>query len=529
MMKFSLRHTAGLTRFMVPALAVAAGSSLTHAQCTGYSITSSTGAVIEPGTADTGNHADNAVTPLTLPFPVSLYGVSYTAATVSTNGTLQFTTSSTTASNGCPRSAALGVALLPHWDDLRTDGAAPGIFTSVTGTAPNRVFNIEWRAVYRTASTTQLNFQVRLFEDNSHFEYVYGAIPQSGSSATVGLQNGTAAGNQFSCNTSTLANGLKLSFAPINPATVLCSTGAALPATVNNCSGATSLLTVQVTPGTSPDSTGLAVTGNLAAIGGSATQQFYNDGTNGDAVAGDGTFSYLATVPSTVTPGAKTVGFLASDEQGRSGTGNLTVTVNCIAPPSPVLGPDVYTFNITDVPRWGTSTNGAITAYSVGTTSSNNGDYPVMWVDSSSYLPDYDNTQHPVISQNMYRLKKYGTAPNDYWRFEAIGQSWLKHGFVSTNSNCGSPAPTATWRPSIQNYQNFGGDVLGVNCTDTYGGSLNGSQGSLGPKNVVNATLGTSLFIRNTGTGDATTRERLQVPTADVTAQPAGTRFFVDA
>ncbi|MDP1661189.1 MAG: GC-type dockerin domain-anchored protein, partial [Phycisphaerales bacterium] len=131
---------------------------------------------------------------------------------------------------------------------------------------------------------------------------------------------------------------------------------------------------------------------------------------------------------------------------------------------------------------------------------------------------------HPVISQNMYRLKSYGS----YSRFEQLGQSWLKHGFVSTNSGAACQ-PSNVWRVSTQSYTNIGGDALGVNCTDTYGGSLNGSHGYLGPKNVVNAATGTSPFVRGTGTGDTTTRARLQVPTSDVASQPAGTRFFVDA
>jgi hypothetical protein len=524
MLKLSSRQSAALTRFLVPALAVAAGSSLTHAQCTGYSITNSTGAVIVPGTTDIGNHADDAVTPVALPFPVTLYGAVYNNVSVSGNGTLQFVTSSNAFTNNCTLSATLGVAMLPHWDDLRTDGVAPGIFTSVTGVAPNRVFNIEWRAVYRNAATTQINFEVRLFEGDTHFEYIYGANPQAGVGATVGLQNGTVAGNQFSCNTASLSSGLKLSLAPINSSTVLCSTAAATPGAVNNCSGAPTLLTVHVTPGTAPDSTGVSVTGNLSTIGGNAAQAFYDDGTNGDAVAGDSTYSYRATVPSSVTAGAKVMGFTATDQQGRSGSASVSLTVNCVVPPSPLLGPDVYTYNITDVPRWGTTADGAITAYSVGTTSSNSGDYPVMWVDSGAYAPDYDTTQHPVISQNMYRLKSYGA----YSRFENLGQSWLKHGFVSTNSGA-SCLPSNVWRPSTLAYQNIGGDALGVNCTDTYGGSLNGGQGSLGPKYAVNATLGTSLFIRGTGTGETNTRERLQVPTADVASQPAGTRFFVDA
>ncbi len=215
---------------------------------------------------------------------------------------------------------------------------------------------------------------------------------------------------------------------------------------------------------------------------------------------------------------------------GGGSQGAFTLTF-AFAPPTPppgppTLGPDVVVNQITDVARWGTDAAGTTTAYSVGTDSCNPGDWPVLWVDSNDYLPDYDVTQHPVISQNMFRLKSYGS----YSRFEQLGQSWLKHGFVSTNSpGCGTCLPSNLWFPSTQSFRNVGGDVLGINCSDTYGAGLNGSQGGLGPKNVVNATLGTSPFVRGTGTGDSLTKSRLQVPTADVVAQPAGTRFFVDA
>ncbi|HYD02406.1 MAG TPA: GC-type dockerin domain-anchored protein [Phycisphaerales bacterium] len=525
MKSISKLQSASLVRFMVPALMAAAGTTAAHAQCSGFSITSSNGASIVPGTTDVGNHGDDATTSIALPFPVNLYGVGYSNAVVSSNGNLQFTGGSNAYTNQCLPDGTLGVAMMPHWDDLRTDGAGRGIFTSVSGVAPNRVFNIEWRTIYY-GTNTALNFQIRLFEDNSHFEYVYGANPQSGNSATVGVTNGAVAANQFSCGTNALSNGLKLTFTPINSTTVLCSSGSATPPSVLNCSGSSTLLVVHVNPGSEPASTGIAVTANLSSIGGSATQQFYDDGTHGDVTAGDNNFSFQAAVASTVTVGTKTMAFTASDQQGRSGSGSISLAVNCVTAPNPQLGPDVYTINITDVPNNG-SANG-VTAYSVGTTSSNNGDYPVLWIDSNNYMPDYDNTQHPVISQNMYRLKKYGTAPNEYWRFEHLGQSWLKHGFVSTNSGAACQ-PSNVWRPSTLGYQNIGGDALGVNCTDTYGGSLNGSQGNLGPKNLVNATFGSSPFVRGTGTGHTDTHSRLQVPTADVTGQPGGTRFFVDA
>ena len=44
--------------------------------------------------------------------------------------------------------------------------------------------------------------------------------------------------------------------------------------------GATTILTVTVTPGTNPASSGIAVTGDLTAIGGAATQSFTNAGNN---------------------------------------------------------------------------------------------------------------------------------------------------------------------------------------------------------------------------------------------------------
>ncbi|MGD9690715.1 MAG: hypothetical protein AB7K52_13610 [Phycisphaerales bacterium] len=216
---------------------------------------------------------------------------------------------------------------------------------------------------------------------------------------------------------------------------------------------------------------------------------------------------------------------------GQTGTFTLTVThAPPPPPPNPSIGPDVIVHNLTDVIRWGTNTAGDITAFSVGTESCNPGDYPLLWIDNNSFAPDYDVTQHPVIGQNMYRLKSYGA----FQRFEQVGQSWLKHGFVSVNgTNCGgctgaNPLADNVWRHSLQSFQDVGGEVLGLNCSDPYGASLNGSQSGLGAKNIVNVATGVSPWVRGNGTGDSTIRERLQCATSDVTGQPVGTRFFVE-
>jgi hypothetical protein len=41
-------------------------------------------------------------------------------------------------------------AIFAYQTDRRTDRPNDGIFTLVTGSAPNRVFNIEWRTTYET-------------------------------------------------------------------------------------------------------------------------------------------------------------------------------------------------------------------------------------------------------------------------------------------------------------------------------------------------------------------------------------------
>src|SRR5204863_1893376 len=55
-----------------------------------YTIATATG-IIVPGTIDTGNHCDDCVTPITLPFPVTFYDETFFSVGISSNGNLQFT------------------------------------------------------------------------------------------------------------------------------------------------------------------------------------------------------------------------------------------------------------------------------------------------------------------------------------------------------------------------------------------------------------------------------------------------------
>ncbi len=97
--------------------------------------------------------------------------------------------------------------------------------------------------------------------------------------------------------------------------------GAATPSSLT--AGQTTRLTVTITPGTSPDSTGITVSCNLAPIGGSASQVMYDDGTNGDVTASDNIFSF--SIVDTV-PGSQTLTCTFAD-QLRTGYSLITLAL----------------------------------------------------------------------------------------------------------------------------------------------------------------------------------------------------------
>jgi hypothetical protein len=185
--------------------------------CPPYTTTTGSG-VIVPGTTDIGNHCDDCPTPITLPFPFTFYGTTYPAgATVqaSSNGSLDFIGSAAPFGTACPLpDSRIDRSILPYQGDLYTINAPTGIFTSVTGTAPNRDFNIEWRAQY-FPGTGNANFEIVLHENTQCFDVIYGANDNSGSIEESGVQNGPAGpATQFSCNTATLTAGLKVTYCP---------------------------------------------------------------------------------------------------------------------------------------------------------------------------------------------------------------------------------------------------------------------------------------------------------------------------
>ena len=145
-----------------------------------------------PGTVDTGNHCDDCLSNITLPFAYSLYDQSFTSAYVSSNGQLDFGTGDFNYVNVCLPNVQASYAIFPHWTDLLTSDAGDRIFTSVSGSSPNRIFNIEWRA-HNYSDNGAVNFEVRLYEGQQKFDIIYGqvdlaaALPRLACSGTAAL------------------------------------------------------------------------------------------------------------------------------------------------------------------------------------------------------------------------------------------------------------------------------------------------------------------------------------------------------
>ncbi len=174
-----------------------------------------------------------------------------------------------------------------------------------------------------------------------------------------------------------------------------------------------------------------------------------------------------------------------------------------------IVGPDVTVIYLPSVNHYSGDVPG-VHGYSVGTTSCNVGDQPLWWCDNTTAYCDDD--QHPVIGQNLYRLKD--------GRFEQIGMSWLKHGFLSLNT------PDA----SCGNCQNppHGGDQLGVGCTDAYGAGLNGFR-PLGLRSEVNPTTGVFPFPETVVPSPQDIDQRIQVEEVDLDpALNPGAKYWVE-
>jgi hypothetical protein len=153
-----------------------------------------------------------------LPFPVSLYGVSYSSASVTTDGLVNFLSSrvgdySNTALPTTGANSVKGI-IAPLWDDLTLDKKS-SVQTATTGTTGNRRFAVVWNnAAYANGTSGRSSFEVVFDEATGSVTVQYQSVADKGAGATVGIanQSGTDA-LQYSYNQSVIADGTAVRFA----------------------------------------------------------------------------------------------------------------------------------------------------------------------------------------------------------------------------------------------------------------------------------------------------------------------------
>ncbi len=210
---------------------------------------------------------------------------------------------------------------------------------------------------------------------------------------------------------------------------------------------------------------------------------------------------------------------LSAAAQGREGdrVGLASVAEDTSPERGIAQGPDVTVFSFDDgLSHYGAV--GSIHAYAIGTESCNQGDADLNWCDEpngNGCAPGATSSDHPVIAQNVYRVKD--------GRFEHIGMSWLKHGFVALNLSAAGCGDGSCDPPP------FGGDQLGPGCTDPYFSDLNGSR-PLGMRSEVVASTGAFPFPYTEIPHNDNADQRVQIQEADLDPDlNPGARYFAEA
>ena len=148
------------------------------------------------------NDGYNSFIPLNFNFYYNGAATATTTVGVSTNG---FMTLSGFLNNSTPaNSLATGLSgrrpiIAPLWDDI---SAISGLSYLTSGSAPNRVFTMQWRNIHWNQAYVPIagSFQVKLYETSNFIDFIYDSTgATNNASASIGLTaTATGSGNFIS-------------------------------------------------------------------------------------------------------------------------------------------------------------------------------------------------------------------------------------------------------------------------------------------------------------------------------------------
>lgn len=131
------------------------------------------------GTALIPNDWDDGCSDVTdIGFNFNYNDVVYTQFSVNTNGTVNLGNQTIDEETNNLESEEFTNLLAPLWDDLKfyNSGTDEGIFYSLDLNGSYNILTIEYYNVGRYNSTGQVSFQVKIFEEDNHIEFIYGDL-----------------------------------------------------------------------------------------------------------------------------------------------------------------------------------------------------------------------------------------------------------------------------------------------------------------------------------------------------------------
>jgi|GEM_PF-1963174 uncharacterized repeat protein (TIGR01451 family) len=186
--------------------------------------------ISDTGTPILQSSDDSWVENINIGFFFNYYGTDYSQLAISNNGLL-FSGVGTWQYVNQPITQTPGVHgfVAPLWDDIVTWGSADAIYYQTMGTAPNRMFVVEWHDnQHYYSSTSGVTFQAILYEGSNNIKFQYkdvsfGTVTGStssdlppydnGGSATVGIEGPAGDdGLQYSFNEQVIDSGLAILF-----------------------------------------------------------------------------------------------------------------------------------------------------------------------------------------------------------------------------------------------------------------------------------------------------------------------------
>ncbi len=166
---------------------------------------------------------DDAVTTVSLGFPFSFYGQSFTQVDVHSNGALSFGgQAAINYQHVCPVPQPTERYAWVYWTDLNPTQVLTsddGVFAWTEGSEPNRRFVVLWQNVPHHDVLGRTNFHAALHESDGHLEFHYADLDVQGTDRDNGGRSAVGVGSAdgllpVSCDSAVLGSGYSVGIYP---------------------------------------------------------------------------------------------------------------------------------------------------------------------------------------------------------------------------------------------------------------------------------------------------------------------------